>query len=99
MDQARARLFPIFLQLNNCVRKVSWFDSTYEINWRILARLLRQFTTEVEQSRYLLASRRETGYVTEMHEGASFEGDVTNVRTTKIVSHAEHIWESRGRSA
>jgi hypothetical protein len=95
MDQARARLFPIFSQLNNCVRKVSWFDSIYEIHWRMLSRILREFTTEVEQSCYLLASGEETGDVTEMHEGSSFEGDLIIVRMSKIVSHARHLWESR----
>jgi hypothetical protein len=61
----------------------------------MLSRILREFTTEVEQSCYLLASGEETGDVTEMHEGSSFEGDLIIVRMSKIVSHARHLWESR----
>jgi hypothetical protein len=97
IDQARARLFPIFLQLNNCVRKASWFDSTYEINWRMLSRTLKRFTTRSEQSCYLLASGKETGDVTDIHEESDFEGDLINARISKIVSHARHLWESRAR--
>jgi hypothetical protein len=95
MDQARAHLSPVFLELNNCVRKVSWFDPTYEINWKKLSRTFKRFTTGLEQSCYLLASGKETGDVTRIHDGSNFEGDLIDVRVSKIVSHAKHLWESR----
>lgn len=95
IDRARALIFPIFLELNNCIRKVSWFDPTYLINRKRLSQIFKGFTTEWEQACYLLASGNEAEIATEFHEESGSERDLMDVRVSRIVSRAKHLWESR----
>lgn len=94
-DHARALLIPIFLDLNSCVRRISFFLPIYEIQWEILSQILKRFTNELERTCYVLASGVESGEDITSGIRCSSNRNVAEVRFNRIVCRTKKLWENR----
>jgi hypothetical protein len=95
IDHARALLISVFLDLNSCVRRASFFLPVYETKWGILSQVLERFTKELERTCYVLASGVENEEGTSLGSGCSSDRDVAEVRFKRTVCRARKLWESR----
>jgi hypothetical protein len=95
LDYARALLFPIFQELNECFRRASWFSPIYKVNWTVLSRVVKGFTTELEQACYLLASEAKTEIVSTSNDRSNLNKDSAFVRVSRTVLRAKQLLEER----
>lgn len=95
IDHARALLIPVFLDLNSCVRRTSFFLPIYEIEWEILSQVLERFTKQLEQTCYVLASGVESEESMRLSSRSSSNRNVAEARFNRIVCRAKRFWESR----
>lgn len=95
IDHARALLIPVFLDLNSCVRRTSFFLPIYEIQWGMLILVLESFTKELERTCYVLASGVESEEDIRFGSRCSFSKNVAEVKFNRMVCRAKELWESR----
>jgi hypothetical protein len=100
---SRTVLIPIFQQLNQCVRKISWFLPSYAVDLYGVEVILLGLTPMLENACFTLASGREYHIDTQhITEGRDAEGDYSLVclmkKMDRITTQASALWEERSQT-